>query len=224
MPRQGDCYVASVGAVQCLAVCAMGAFASGWAEGRVLTTPHTLEYVGCTTMMVHVRQPPINSNDVERRRMQHAFDGPPPALGPLTRVLGMTALKPGVSAEPTVVRLPLTADTQQLVLVSPALAELASPMQCALCLHYYSQYCERQERAHAAGLAVTRGSPLRVARDDALPVGTAPAASFLLVRCLGLLAERSRALGLRDVGDIRAKALGCVRPGGAGVVWSATLL
>ena len=181
-PRQGDCYVASVGAVQCVAASAMGAFASGWAQGRLLTAPHTLEcvplwlqaylqtafrdytwllfthtstynttkhaYTFTAAAFVHSSISPAarhSSNDSERRRVHRALDGAPlppqlACLG-LTRVLGMTALKPAVSAEPTVVRLPLTSDTQQLVLVSPALATLASPMQCALCLHYFIQVC-----------------------------------------------------------------------------------
>lgn len=141
VPNKGECYVASVGAVQCVATSAMGAFASGWAQGRLLTTPHTLQYAHAAALLLdnHV----LYSNDAERRRLQRPLQGAPlpapvEALG-LTRVLGMAALKPVLSAEPTVVRLPLSADTQQLALVSPGVAALASPMQCALCLHTYAQ-------------------------------------------------------------------------------------
>lgn len=107
----------------------------------------------CTT--VYSTPPLVLSNDTERYRLQRALEGAPspPALGSLTRVLGMTALKPTVSAEATVVRLPLTSDTQQLILASPALATLASPMQCALCLHYYSQVCRDFSGTHDVGCA-----------------------------------------------------------------------
>ncbi len=65
----------------------------------------------------------------------------------MTRILGMGSYKhplstnaaPPLTAQPTVVRLPLTADVQQLVIVSPGMGALASPTQCALCLHYYAQ-------------------------------------------------------------------------------------
>lgn len=92
------------------------------------------------------------------------------------------------------------------------------------------QFCNHQEQLRQAserlgGVAVEQGTPVRVARDNVVMLPhERPAASFLVVRALGLLAEslRSRGVGgVEDVGDMQAMALACAR--NAGMWWCGTL-